>query len=362
MENFKEDIPNQIIPEQTFEKPQFESNTNQEILEKQEMRTFTREYSPWARKDLADQIKYARTLRSLQTGEEDESKQQIDNLKDAFYERFIKQKENFEQSKSETSVENIAQKYGVAMVHTFPIEGMPRWNTDMNNKEVDARSFNTQELLANILQNKPDLSCSSVSLDKRYSSGPDSTMYPIGVVLKAGNVLSAYRYDAGTLTEQRAKHKKSKYDPATKDTSIQEDIVQKIDDVLTRKYDRYQNPETGFNDTHKHYKTGENEPAQHTSQYEGESASDNHKFDEFVIEKPQIDGLYVNMDDDRIKSAYEYDTNLIEQINNFIQSHPDIPVYLKQRGKVTILAYDTEGNARVIDNSEDLKSLKSLEV
>jgi hypothetical protein len=360
MENFKENNSNQIIPEQIPQNPQFETNNSEEVIKKQEIRTFTREYSPWARKDLADQIKYARTLKSLQTGQKDESIQQINDLQSAFYNRFANQKENFENSKLETDVENISQKYGVVFVHTFPIEGMSRWNTSMNNEQLDANSLTSQDILSNIIKNKPDLSCSSVSIDKRFSSQPDDTMYPIGIVMRGGNILSAYRYDAGTLTEKDAGHKKSKYDPKTQDTSIQENVSQHIDDVLTRKYDSAQNPETGYNDMHQNYKTGELEPRQNTNEYIGNSNSDAHVFDEFVIEKPQIDGLYINMDDQRIKSFYDYQPEMVEKINQFVQGYPDVPVYIKNKGKLTILTYDTEGNARVIDNPDDFKSLKSL--
>lgn len=365
MENFKQEIPDQIdtqlTPEQTLENINSEPKPKEEVLEKQEIRQFTKEYSPWARKNLSDQIKYARTLRSLQTGEKDESKQQIENLQSAFYNRFANQKEDFENSKSETSVENISKKYGAIFVHTFPIEGISRWNTGMNNEQLDANSLSSQELLSNILKNKPDLSCSSVSMDKRFSSQPDDTMYPIGIVMRGGNILSAYRYDAGTLTEKGAEHKKSKYDPKTQDTSIQENVSQQIDDVLTRKYDSAQNPETGYYDMHRNYKTGELEPRQHTSEYRGESASDSNAFDEFIIEKPQVDGLYINMDDQRIKDFYDYQPNMVEKINQFVQGYPDVPVYIKNKGKLMILAYDTEGNARVIDNPDDLQSLKTLE-
>lgn len=361
MENPETRVVNQIDSEQNFENSSFESKTEIGVLEKQEVRQFTREYSPWARKSLADQIKYARTLRSLQVGGQEESEDQSSTLRDAFYERFAKQKQTFESSKAETSVENISKKYGVIFVHTFPLEGMSRWNTSANNEKLDVNSLRTQELVSNIIKNKPDLSCSSVSLDKRFSSLSDETMYPIGIVMSGGTILSAYRYDAGTLTEKNVEHKKSKYDRETRDTSIQENIPQKIDDVLTRKHDSHQNPETGFYNMHQNYKTGELEPRQYVDGYRGDPTSSSNAFDEFVIEKPKVDGLYINMDDSRIKSLYEYDSDMVEKINQFVQGYPDVPVYIKSKGKLTILTYDTEGNARVVDDSEGLKALDSLE-
>lgn len=332
--------------------------SEQTSSDKHGIRHFTKEYSPWARKKLADQISYARKMYALKTNSKEDTQKQISDLKEAFYERFTKQKEEFEGLSKENSIEEISRKYGVVLVHTFPVEGMSRWNTTMNNEEMGGNEMNLGSLLASVKEKGHDLSCSSVSIDKRYSSVNDNTMYPVGVVLKGGNILSAYRFDASTLTEKGALHKKSKYDDETQDTSIHPDILKKIDNVLTRRFDKYQNPETGYYDVHRHYKTGEFEPHEIPEKYHGYSTSDQNGYDEFIVSHPEIDGFYINLDDSRLQG--EWNDYVLNRVNKLVQEHPGAPVYIKNKGELRVYAYDSEGNARVISSEEELRSLGSL--
>ncbi|MEI7513133.1 MAG: hypothetical protein WCJ74_00735 [bacterium] len=332
-------------------------------VDKLDVRKFTKEYSPWARKDLADQIKIARLLDDLKNPEsEAEKKEKIQKMQDEFYKRFSKQKEEFENSLDNRDIVNVAKKYGVFFVHSMPTQNINRWNTGMNNEAVDATQLTVEQIIENIKNSKPDLSCSSVSFKKRYSPNDSKqigTMYPFGVVLRSGKILSTYRYDAGTLTESGKEHKKSKYDPETQDTSIQENPEQKIDQVLKRKFDRYLNPESGYYDGFVDQDTGamNSDWPEEKEGYRGDMSG--RDFDEFVISKPEIDGLFIDLDSPTLSDSWSKGERL-DPINDIVQKYPNVPVYIKQKDEIKIYIYKEDGSVQVIDDLDAFEGLKSL--
>lgn len=351
-----------------LEKPNDEENgaENFEIekpVDKLDVRKFTKEYSPWARKNLADEIKKARLLDELKNPDSElEKKDKIQKMQNEFYKRFSKQKEDFEGDLDNRDIANVAKKYGVFFVHTLPTENINRWNTGMNNKEVDADKLTIEDIIKNIKSIAPDLSCSSVSFKKRYSPndpGQIGTMYPFGVVLKKGTILSTYRYDGSTLTEKGVQHKKSKYDPDVEDTSIQDNPEQKIDQVLKRKFDRYLNPETGYYDGFVDQDTGAmntNWPEEKEG-FRGDMSG--RDFDEFVISKPEIDGLFIDLDSPALADSW-YRGERLDPINDIVQKYPGVPVYIKQKDEIKIYVYRENGSVEVIDDIGSFEGLKSL--
>lgn len=340
-----------------------EKESVSEGAEKQEIRQFTKEYSPWARKKLADLIKIARLSDRLKNPDIEEKNKKIAKLQEDFYQRFQKQKEEFESSLESREVSNIAKKYGVIFVHTIPTKNINRWNTYMNNQEINVHELSTEDLIKKIEERSPDLSCSSVSFKRRYSPNDVDkkvgTMYPFGVVLKKGTILSAYRYDAGSLTEKGVAHKKSKYDPKTQDTSIQPEGAEKIDEVLNRKYDRYLNPESGYYDGYINQKTGEisSQKPKGTEGYRGEMTGID--FDEFIISKPVIDGLFIDLDNPTLADSW-YRGERLEPINNLVQKFPNTPVYIKQDNEIKIYCYREDGSVEIVDDLDAFKNLKSI--
>lgn len=350
-----------------LENPNGEENKKEDFqiekpVDKLDVRKFTKEYSPWASKNLADEIKKARLLDDLKNPDSEEKKVKIKKMQNEFYTRFAKQKEEFEASLENRDIANVAQKYGVFFVHTLPTENINRWNTGMNNKEVDADKLTVEDIIKNIKNKKPDLSCSSISFKKRYSPNDSEqigTMYPFGVVLKKGTILSTYRYDGSTLTEKGVQHKKSKYDPETEDTSIQGNSEQKIDQVLKRKFDRYLNPESGYYDGFVDQDTGvmNSEWPKEDEGYRGDMSG--RDFDEFVISKPEIDGLFVDLDSPSLSDSW-YRGERLDPINDIVSKYPNIPVYIKEKDEIKIYVYRENGSIEVIEDIDSFEGLKSL--
>ncbi len=318
---------------------------------KQDIREFTKEYAPWARKKLADELKIARLKRDLQSESNGDIEKETSDLTTHFYERFTKVQKDFENESEARDISQIAKKYGVFFVHSIPTKGINKWNTGMNNKaagQIDNEDT-LESNIARIQEHSPDLSCSSVSFEERESPFPSNqvgTMYPFGFVLGRGKVLSAYRFDAGTLYEEGKNHKKSKYDQATQDTSIQGDIEENVDAVLKRKFDRKLNPATGLYE-------GENDPKR---RYNGMHSG--RDLDEFIVAQPELDGFYIDLDDERLNT--EYNTRALDEINRIVDEYKGIPVYIKEKGKVGIYVYQENGEVAAISDLPAFKGLKRL--
>ena len=216
----------------------------------QEARRFEREFAPWAR-DRA-----VATLRGLSksqrlaviTGHHSEMEQ----LNASFL--------------SERGMRDISAFPEHVFVHTFPTDGIGRANTADNNEEIDTRNLSTHAAVEAILSKELTLSCSAIA-KTGPNPGPDilfrvvngrdvscfgtsrrqkdyaRTMYPFGIVLDEGCVLSAYRNDAGTLQEKGRPHRKSKYDRGTKLTAIQPDPAEAIPHALENftRFSTYEN-------------------------------------------------------------------------------------------------------------------------
>lgn len=362
MKNLENEFQNEIESNnysENIETPVVEEKSSHKL----EIRNFTKEYSPWARQKLADEFKRARIMRDLKEVSPEDTKEKITKLQEDFYQRFVEQKSNFENSLEERDITNIAKEKSVFFVHSIPTNEINRWNTGMNNETGDISQLSVDDILKNIKEKSPDLSCSSVSFKERSSPNEKErvgTMYPFGVVLSKGIVLSTYRYDGSTLSEKDKKHKKSKYDPDVKDTSIQENIGEKVNSVLDRKYDRYLNPESGYYDGYIDKETGligSKEP-EGKQGFRGEF--NGRDFDEFVVSKPKIDGLYVDMDNPAIQNDWDGPTRL-ESINDLVHKYKGVPVYVKSKDKVSIYVYETGDSVRVIEDIDSFKGLKSLE-
>lgn len=342
-----------------------ESFKNEEVVstEKQDLRKFTKEYSPWARQKLADELKRARIMRDLKEVSPEDTQEKLTKLQEDFYQRFTEQKEDFENSLEQRDIVNIAKEKSVFFVHTIPTGEINRWNTSMNNESLDISQLSIEDVLKNIQEKSPDLSCSSVAFKERSSPNEKEqvgTMYPFGVVLGRGTVLSTYRYDGFTLSEKDKDHKKSKYDPEVEDTSIQGDIKNKIDGVLGRKYDRYLNPESGYYDGYIDKETGlvgSKEP-EGKEGFRGEM--NGRDFDEFVISKPKMDGLYIDMDNPMLQDDWSGSTR-IKVIDELVHKYKGVPVYIKSKDKITIYVYGENDSVEIIEDIDSFKNLKSLD-
>lgn len=326
-----------------------------ENVPKSEIGKFTKEYSPWARENLAKEIRELRNTTLVNP----ENETKIKELRDNFYKRFQDQKIDFEESLSERDVRSIAEREGVIFVHTIPTSGIHRRNTSDNNEKVDLDNLDPSDIIEKIIQENPDLSCSSVSFTKKIfdvEKEKSGTMYPFGLVMGSGTILSTYRFDAGTITEKGRAHKKSKYDPEVSDTSIQPNISEKISNVIDRKFDRYKNPETGFYDGFLNRDTGkiETKEIELNEDYRGSSTPG--YYDEFVISNPRIDGLYIDLD--KLMKMENYKAK--EGIYDLLHQYKNVPIYVKEDGEVLVYTYDDDGILRSVTDVDLFTKLRKM--
>lgn len=245
----------------------------------QETRRFEREFAPWAR-DRA-----VATLRGLPKSQ-----------RPAFINGHHSEMENLHASfLDEREMRDINAFPEHIFVHTFPTDSTGRANTAANNEEIDVRKLSTRAAIEAVLSKQLTLSCSAVAKSGR-NPGPDivfrvangrdvacygaskrqkdyaPTMYPFGVILDDGCILSAYRNDAGTLQEKGRPHRKSKYDPGTKLTAIQPNPNEAIPNALEEftRFSNYENPA---------------------------SMRMGRDLNEFVVSKTSTSRFYINMDD-----------------------------------------------------------------
>ncbi|MSU54980.1 MAG: hypothetical protein EXS46_00390 [Candidatus Taylorbacteria bacterium] len=169
----------------------------------------------------------------------------------------------FEQDKiKERDIANISQDKKVLFLHTLPIEGL-MGNTSENNSILDTENITSIDKMRIVLGIEPTLSVSTINLSGEDVEKGFKTMYPIGLIIGKGTVLSAYGGDAGTYADSPFV-RRSKYDRTLK-SSVQEDISGNLQKAIKR--------ESGSGTTHSAVEL----------------------YNEVVVENPKVSGIFLDM-------------------------------------------------------------------
>lgn len=292
---------------------------------------FTKTFSPWHR------MKIAKELKSLPRGERK-------GKLSAFYEEEASRMLSMQTEQPVRQVKGNEILKNHIMVHTFPLNPNDRSNTGMNNW-MDTSKLGPDEAINSILNGVSSLSCSTVSTQKAPPPSIPScyigdqcyhsykleklipTLYPFGLVIGEGEMLSAYRNDAGTLLEPLSGMRLPKYDRAIRDkTAVQPNFEEALKYSLTElpqyhKYDGYTGTGMG-ND-----------------------------LNELVVKSPKVSHLFINMDDPKLlDQTYErkrgrFSDSKLGQVNEFemlCSRFPTLPVKVIYQGKVQEMAYDPD--------------------
>lgn len=302
-----------------------------------EIRRHTQTYAPLARSELAGRIKMARLRKELGLISSEEESEAIEKLQNNFDRRFSEEKDTFEsESLRERSVAEVSKNKRVLFVHSMPFDNVDsQANTSMNNQLIDTEQMTTEERIGMLIHEQPSISCSTISLDAKAQYGPGfkaKTMYPFGVVLNEGIILSAHRNDGGIETLSRtAKHRK--YDAKNKDSSAQPNIAAQveyaIDGKFSREYDRQFKTEHGGVD-------------------EGYSGTSYKDYNELVIAEPHISGFFIDADETykleeqsqyrepQMKiDKYDFTGFRWKRMKDFMCKYPDVPIYIREHGVTT---------------------------
>jgi hypothetical protein len=298
----------------------------------QARREFTKEYSPWAREALARKLREAPKAKRaglLAESERGWGKKQAD----------------FEASIA-LGTRDIKTHKEHLFVHTIPLIATGRANTTKNNEVVDTASLSPKELVAGALTGV-SLSCSAVARNQgpwrpehqyfledeegyqsRYGGGrrlrdEGKTLYPFGIVLSEGTILSAYRNDSGTLAEAGRAHRKSKYDTRTKESAIQDGIADSLEHAL--------------------------DPLPRLSKFQ-ESGGQRmgRDLNELVISDSKPGSFFINLDDpwfdpDEPANSKKSGESLLAEIETLTGEFPSIPITAQLDGKTQLLSRGPRG-------------------
>lgn len=304
-----------------------------------ELRQFTRDYSPLARRELSYKIRMTRIRKELGLINEEEKNETIRKIKHDFNERFSQQKDYFKKEAQDIrDIETISRNKGIIFVHTVPLDGVDQeGNTQMNNEVIETGLLNTEERIGAIINEKPTISCSTVELNSEAQYGFDfrmrDTMYPFGVVIDKGTVLAAHRFDAGTVSISRtAKHRK--YDKNEPDSSIQPKISAQIEHAIEGPFSADYHKE--FISRHGHI--------------DGATKGSSQDYNELTVANPHIAGFYIDEDFITQKGDYTNESSPSWQsvIEKIFKKYPDVPIYIQKNNQIREYVWREQGGLQPI--------------
>ncbi len=197
------------------------SNINEIVREDDSVtRDFSKNYHhPEYRKQVAGEILEAR-----------KSGQDAEAVKQGFYEKTAKEKENFESQEKERSVAEIMKEKDLVIVHAIPLSTLERKSTTENNPILKTGGHQGFKTSVEILSGLSPTISTSIPSPERKGNG---LYYPSGVILSEGKILSAQPRDSGSVAH-------SLYKRISKDLGNQTAIQSKINiDEIIGKSEHY---------------------------------------------------------------------------------------------------------------------------
>ncbi|MEI7709631.1 MAG: hypothetical protein WCI76_02870 [bacterium] len=238
-----------------------------------------------------------------------------------FYAEMSAQKGKFEIEREQRSVANISTERDVLFCHSIPLEAVTDNGFSQNNELVTTNRFGPKEKIKMILGVEPTVAVSTINKENQTLVGN------FGLILKSGQVLSAYAGDAGTLIDEGIYNRKSKYDPALKNSIIQPDIEINLDHAVTHTQKR--NPRTNS------------------------SVEDMHQgWNELVVENPEAAGLFFQKDNPKNgESDFKKALKISQDLG--------LPLYILDAGKICQMDGET-GNLVEISREDVFNSAKNI--
>lgn len=301
---------------------------------------FTKRYAPVARQDQAAKLRMIRLRKKIGLIDEDGEKKELEQTQKDFDDKFKDLEHIHKQEESNLrSVEQISKKEKVIFVHSVPLDIDERWGTQDNNTMIQTEQMNILERVGMIVHEDISISCSTVSTDteKEYGKKTPKTMYPFGVVIDSGTILSAHRYDGGISTNHKiAKHRK--YDRGDQSVGFQQHIEGQIEYALHGPFSHQY--EKDFQKKHGHINKGSNLFG---------------SYNELIVEKPKVSGFFIDADktheleyvrkkqmsysdtsvyDPMDHSAYTFEGFRWKEMKKVLAQFPDVPVYIKEHGQM----------------------------
>lgn len=203
-----------------------------------------------------------------------------------FYGRQGDIKTMYESESNIRDVESISRKYNTLFVHSMPEGSVFQKGTGVNNPGINTGEDSGTKERVNLIRGiKPTISTSTLE-NSDYETSKRKEMYQAGVIIGGGRVVSAYRGDAATLTHSLFS-KKAKYDrnPFLSDTSIQNDIEERIDDAINKRFP--ESPAAGKRVLSEEALGRSGDPVN----IDGSGYA--YGWNELVVEDPKISGLYI---------------------------------------------------------------------
>ena len=269
-----------------------------------------------AEEDLAEKSKLLDETREviLESSGLNDAKEELKN----FYDEQSEIKNKFEEEREQRDLSKISREKGVTFIHGLPLDNFEMNNTSENNTLIDTREVDAQAKIQMILSLEPTLSTSTINGKAEFNKG---MMYSFGLILKGGEVVSAYRGDAGTVTDNLYA-RRSKYDKGLEKSVIQEDISGKIEKAIEQPL-----------------------PAGWQGSEDGAVGAG---YNEIVVQNPKVSGLYIDLETTN-------KTIVVSQVKH-ISEQLGLPVIGLKEGKM----FDLTNGGKEISLDDVLNSKKDL--
>lgn len=148
-----------------------------------------------------------------------------------FYEEQKDIHDVFEKEKDKgRDVTSISKEKRVLFLHALPLDGYGMGNTSENNPNIDTEKMTSVDKTRIVLGIEPTISVSTINISGENSGNKFQTMYPMGLIIGEGTVLSAYGGDAGTYSDNPFV-RRSKYDRRLK-SAVQENFTENMERAM----------------------------------------------------------------------------------------------------------------------------------
>lgn len=188
-----------------------------------------------AKEELAEKSRLIEETREviLESSELDEAKEELEK----FYSEQSEVKSKFEEEREQRDLTRISREKGVLFFHGMPLSSFDTNSTEGHNLTLNTREIDVQSRIQMVVGLEPTLSMSTINENK-----PNKGMYyPFGIIIKSGEVLSAYKGDASSDALGLYARRGYSSEQGPQKSIIQEDIANQINEAVENKhhYDKY---------------------------------------------------------------------------------------------------------------------------
>jgi hypothetical protein len=253
------------------------------------------------RKNVGERYKLLDEVSGLTGAEQDRA--EIRRKLDEFYKNQEEIRQKFESEQDERSILEISKRENVFFIHGMSLVGGLQQGSEYNNAFIKGNAAASKTKLELIIGLEPTLSCSTIRKGDTATrmAGRDK----VGVILGRGRVLYGKEADAYTVAENSPFIRRSK-DASKEFNPLRSDIQQNPKESIKR-------------------------AIEHKDEY----GRDMEGYNEFVVENPEVAGLFFDYETYQDMHRNETTRAKIEELQKLAQEF-DVPLYTWKDGKMQV--------------------------